>query len=82
MGLVGAEKLAAVHPHDGHGRLGVMLVIQPALNIVQVHDSWVGASMRHLVDFLQPFHLAVAVEWIVSQKKLWQGCCCKEERCE
>lgn len=67
MGLVGAQKLAALYPHDGHG---VFSIVEPALDVVQVHDSRVSSAMGHLVYFLQPLHFAVAVEGVLAQKEL------------
>ena len=70
--LIGAQKLATLHSHDGHDTMARLLVIEPALHMVEIHHLGVGASVSHLVDFLQPLHFAVAVERVGSQEEFRQ----------
>ena len=69
--LIGAQKLTAPHSHDWNRVFMAWPIIQSTLDIVQVHDSRVGSTMGHLVDFLQPFHFTVTIEWVMTQKEFW-----------
>ena len=70
--LIRTQKLATLHTHDWKRVFMALSIIQSALDCVQVHDSRVGSTMSHLVDFLQPLHFTVTIESVVAQKELWQ----------
>ena len=60
------------HGVGGVGRLVWVIIVQPALDALHVHDLWVLSVGDHLVDLLQPFHLAVAHEVVPAESKLGQ----------